>query len=174
LDHCRPKLPSAICVACGLAAAVLSATTIFAMADQVKRVPMGASPSRDPFCRDYANRTVGQVKESERLRCGFRGARWDTNFDRHWQWCMGRKSNDLPNSEIAARSQELEDCMAVKRGAVITKPPVSAKDVTAPSAVTKPPVSSEDVTAPVDPADLGIKNKRPAGSVLKKPPSEPH
>lgn len=173
MDHCRPKLPSAICVACGLAAAVLSATTIFAMADQVKRVPMGASPSRDPFCRDYANRTVGQVKESERLRCGFRGARWDTNFDRHWQWCMGRKS-DMPNSEIAARSQELEDCIAAKRGAVITKPPVSMKDVTAPSAVTKPPVSSEDVTAPVDPADLGIKNKRPADSVLKRPPSEPH
>jgi hypothetical protein len=63
------------------------------------------------FCQDYAGRAVAAVAESTQLGCGKSGDRWIPDYLPHANWCISLNGDrTLPNSETAARSQELYEC----------------------------------------------------------------
>ena len=67
------------------------------------------SPNKDKACREYANRALAQNRTNLKLRCGFTGPRWHSNYDSHYQWCM-RASPQLRISETRARARQLAQC----------------------------------------------------------------
>ncbi len=65
-----------------------------------------ASPG---FCDRYARTAIGQNQENSSRRCGFRGARWQSNYDNHYNWCR-RVNRAVANSETNARVSQLRQC----------------------------------------------------------------
>lgn len=69
------------------------------------------SNQRDAYCRRYAQAAVNQQSQNLRQRCGFRGARWHTNFQSHKNWCMN-VNNASADRENRARFNALRQCSA--------------------------------------------------------------
>ncbi|MCP5266926.1 MAG: hypothetical protein H6934_12490 [Burkholderiaceae bacterium] len=72
----------------------------------------GSSAGR---CRDYANTAVRQNQANLNRRCGFKGARWQSSFNVHYNWCRG-VSPSAANGETQARNQQLAQCGARSTG----------------------------------------------------------
>jgi len=60
-------------------------------------------------CDAYARVAVWQNKDNTRRECGYRGRLWNSNYDKHFQWCRR-----VPPSEAeaanSARSKALKQC----------------------------------------------------------------
>lgn len=65
--------------------------------------------TNEGYCNAYAKRAVNAHKQNVRNRCGFRGARWHGNYDRHYQWCL-RVPKNTAESESKGRQQQLKGC----------------------------------------------------------------
>jgi len=67
----------------------------------------------DPgFCRQYAQAALNQVRGGlSNPACGglLRGARWSSDFDVHYEWCLGASFGDA-GAERDARSRFLKGC----------------------------------------------------------------
>ena len=61
------------------------------------------------FCNDYAQRAVNQQSRNKQSGCGFKGARWQLNFQNHFNWCM-KVSKGKANGERNARKKQLSQC----------------------------------------------------------------
>lgn len=62
----------------------------------------------DP-CDQYARTAVSQNEENIRKGCGYRGAKWHSNYESHLRWCRGASQNEA-DAAIKARSNALFDC----------------------------------------------------------------
>jgi hypothetical protein len=62
-------------------------------------------------CRIYSNAAQSQIAENFRFRCGYKGARWDTNPDLHYWWCrlLNRRASIL--KELRNREMDLQRCV---------------------------------------------------------------
>jgi hypothetical protein len=63
------------------------------------------------FCQAYANQAVSQNAQNVKLRCGFTGGRWQSDFQRHYNWCRKAPAGNV-NGESRARSAGLDKCQA--------------------------------------------------------------
>ena len=62
-------------------------------------------------CVAYAERAVGQYRESHSLGCGYSGGRWSNDYQGHYDWCLGATQQATDN-EDKARMDGLEACRA--------------------------------------------------------------
>ena len=74
-------------------------------------VDHGDGRGQTAFCVKYAAQSVQAQVKNLRERCGFRGARWNVNFARHYQFCM-RVSRRESNAETLARKDMIESCVS--------------------------------------------------------------
>lgn len=63
----------------------------------------------EAVCRQYAMAAVSSFQESNALRCGFTNARWQSNFDAHFNWCRTAPAQWLKN-EKEFRENQLRVC----------------------------------------------------------------
>jgi hypothetical protein len=60
-------------------------------------------------CSAYASASVRQARIARRLGCGFRGARWTTNYRAHLRWCRKVPARES-DREIRIRDRFLDRC----------------------------------------------------------------
>ena len=60
-------------------------------------------------CRAYADQATSHENTNRERDCGFVGDRWSTNWNGHFQWCLGAATWQL-DSENGARSGDLNRC----------------------------------------------------------------
>jgi len=60
-------------------------------------------------CDEYARVAVSQNEQNFRRRCGFTGPRWTSDYNAHYQWCLGVQW-EAADSESRAREHELQQC----------------------------------------------------------------
>ena len=60
-------------------------------------------------CDAYARVAVWQNKENIRRECGYRGRLWNSNYDKHFQWCRGVAASEAEAANTA-RSNALRQC----------------------------------------------------------------
>ena len=89
--------------------------------------PFKAAPSAERVsqCQAYRAKIVAQLAENKKLKCGFSGARWATNPDEHFTWCLNLAQADTKhiNSEDNHRAQALAGCAQAKAKATPPAPP---------------------------------------------------
>lgn len=64
-------------------------------------------------CRNYAQTAVDQHAENLSLNCGFQGARWNGDFQRHRNWCRTVGDN-ARTRETDVREQRLQQCRVAR------------------------------------------------------------
>jgi hypothetical protein len=69
----------------------------------------GQQGDKRPFCQSYAQTAVSQNEENLRKKCGYAGGRWNSNYDAHFDWCMGIDKG-AADSETNIRYEELKKC----------------------------------------------------------------
>lgn len=81
-----------------------------ARADELRRCRSGDSEGdRAEACSDYAQTTMGQIREARRLGCGFSGSRWQPSRTAHYEWCMSVRRSER-DAETRAREASLDRC----------------------------------------------------------------
>ena len=60
-------------------------------------------------CNIYALVAIGQQNANASSNCGFVGARWQTNYNAHYNWCRNTPKN-VARAETQARMQQLRSC----------------------------------------------------------------
>jgi hypothetical protein len=62
-------------------------------------------------CRIYSNAAQSQAGDNFQFRCGYKGARWDTNPEIHYWWCrlLNRRASIL--KELRNREMDLQRCL---------------------------------------------------------------
>lgn len=71
-------------------------------------VQAGGEPGK---CSAYAHQAVGQNEDNLRRGCGYSGARWQSNYDNHYNWCMvDGWMMDGTTHESRARAEDLSKC----------------------------------------------------------------
>lgn len=71
--------------------------------------PFAAFAGDDIACALYAQTAVAQNKENISKGCGFTGPRWNSDYSRHMNWCMG-VSLAQSESENKVRTKALNNC----------------------------------------------------------------
>ena len=69
----------------------------------------------DEACNTYAETAVQQARAARKRDCGYDGSRWNTDFSRHYQWCLRVSPYDR-EAEEATRERALDRCMAAGGG----------------------------------------------------------
>jgi len=91
-----------------------------------------ASAAGDPGqCSAYAKGAVAQNDEALRRKCGFGGARWQSNYDAHYGWCMvdgwmfnGTQHENQARAEALSKCQPKPDAASGAKPATATGPGV--------------------------------------------------
>lgn len=60
-------------------------------------------------CRAYADQATSHQNANRARDCGFVGDRWSTNWNGHFQWCLGASTAQL-DAENGGRSNDLSRC----------------------------------------------------------------
>jgi hypothetical protein len=76
-------------------------------AELPKATPALSTPNAE-FCNSYASEAVARAEQGK--KCGFTGARWDSNKQTHVAWCMQQKAQQQVWSEDSERKGQLADC----------------------------------------------------------------
>jgi hypothetical protein len=78
-------------------------------------IATGTQAATSGECREYAGRAVQDYKTTikvEKCAPGATGARWQANYDNHYQWCLAAPGSWL-RSEAQARNDYKVKCGAV-------------------------------------------------------------
>ena len=75
-------------------------------------LPPGELQTTKQACADYAKAAVAQVAENVKLGCGFSGGRWSSDYQTHYNWCLGAGAQAAAESK--ARQAELAACQRQK------------------------------------------------------------
>ncbi len=68
-----------------------------------------ASAAGPAFCTQYAATAVAQQGRNRALGCGYRGPRWHSRWQLHFNWCLGVPAWQA-NRETRVRRQRLRAC----------------------------------------------------------------
>lgn len=69
-------------------------------------------------CRQYAEKAVQQYNESIKRGCKYTGARWNGNYETHYQWCLSIRGEYVRyNAETQVRKNGLQKCSSPGRRA---------------------------------------------------------
>ena len=68
-------------------------------------------PSYIYHCANYAGKAVRQNNAQIKLGCGFSGARWQSNYAPHKNWCDHVADRSLPGFEDRERKRYLIACV---------------------------------------------------------------
>lgn len=79
-------------------------------------------------CADYANLAVDANRQNVQLGCGYTGARWHSNYQAHYDACVGFNLQQI-QGETAGRAQDLASCK--QRLAAANPPPAPTVRVVA-------------------------------------------
>jgi hypothetical protein len=77
----------------------------------------GGGGGASAVCRNYATAAVNHNRQNIARRCGYRGARWQSNYANHYNWCV-RTSQNMRNYEHNQRVAALRRCGAGGGGAI--------------------------------------------------------
>lgn len=67
------------------------------------------------YCERYSTTAVAAAIENRNLACGGTGGRWTTDYQRHFDWCIGQDRDwTVADAETAARAEELESCRSAQ------------------------------------------------------------
>ncbi|MCI0563025.1 MAG: hypothetical protein MN733_31495 [Nitrososphaera sp.] len=88
------------------------------LAASVAMMPARATQTSTHYeCNQYAEKAIQQYKENLDRGCNYAGARWDGNYDTHYQWCLSvRGKYSRYNAETQARKNDLSSCHASSLG----------------------------------------------------------
>lgn len=67
-------------------------------------------------CQAYAQQAVGAADAASANACGFAGGAWSTTYAGHFNWCLTAPQS-ARDQETAARSNQLQGCIAAKQAA---------------------------------------------------------
>ena len=70
----------------------------------------GGKRSASAACERYARTAVEQNDENLKRSCGYRGVRWQSDYEVHYRWCLAVNDPRLAERESAIRAQALERC----------------------------------------------------------------
>ena len=78
--------------------------------------PLGPTPAsvqavKGQVCGNYANAAIAAVQQEQQLGCGYNGGRWSTDYQAHYNACMGFDQGTIDN-ETNGRNQDLAACKA--------------------------------------------------------------
>jgi hypothetical protein len=76
-----------------------------------QRGPLGYLDGTREGCRIYSEIAQSQTEENRRYRCGYAGARWDTNPELHFWWCRLVRPRTTIIAELRSREMDLERCL---------------------------------------------------------------
>jgi|CXWL01.1.fsa_nt_gi hypothetical protein len=85
--------------------------------DRVGKTALGRRPGigATDYCERYSTTAVAAEIENRNLACGGTGGRWTTDYQAHFDWCLGQNGErSTPDAETAARAETLESCRAAK------------------------------------------------------------
>lgn len=96
--------------------------------EQVPRLDRPTGRARTPEsnakrCVMYSRLAITQNELATEHNCGFRGPRWSSVYDHHYNWCVAR-TDDMDDFETSERQKQLRACsarptrMMVRPGAV--------------------------------------------------------
>ncbi len=80
----------------------------------VKRVVQRTRPNKAERCANYAEEALEQQDKTLSRRCNLRGNRWQSNYRKHYRWCMGG-SRRAAERETVARNDQLQECRDNRR-----------------------------------------------------------
>lgn len=83
---------------------------VFELTAWRRKFDFSEEDARGATCERYARMAVAQNEENLRRRCGYTGARWQSDFRGHYEWCMAGSNHRLAERENAARDRELRRC----------------------------------------------------------------
>jgi hypothetical protein len=64
-------------------------------------------------CETYAKTAIKQQAKNLEKNCGLKGARWQSDYDIHYNWCVsGNNYKTAAPNETRARQQALDQCIA--------------------------------------------------------------
>lgn len=66
-------------------------------------------PGADKRCNIYAHIAVAQNEANQAIGCNLSGSRWNSDYNRHYQWCL-QVDEDIAKSEMMARMNQLTQC----------------------------------------------------------------
>jgi hypothetical protein len=75
----------------------------------------GRHGGRKNFCEKYAESAVDQSRQNSRRGCGYTGDRWNSNYQKHFKWCMS-VDRETADSEAGARADDIGRCDSGGRG----------------------------------------------------------
>lgn len=104
-------------------------------------------------CNLYAHMAVNHQHQNRNRRCGYKGARWSTNWQHHFGWCM-KAGKAKAHSETKARQNALKACKpkeTPKSKVRPTKPPTSKPQPTTPGATPRPLTPPQQTTPGIAP-----------------------
>jgi hypothetical protein len=67
-------------------------------------------------CNRYAAMAVEQNDENRKRSCGYTGARWQSEPEYHFRWCIEDNNQRLADRETEARARALEECGRADQG----------------------------------------------------------
>ena len=67
------------------------------------------------WCDSYAKRAIEQNEENIRNRCDFRGKRWQSDYNNHYNWCRSAAKRSA-DSETRKRDKDLQNCIRGREG----------------------------------------------------------
>lgn len=87
---------------------IMSALLALGMLSSLSSFSWAADPAT---CEVYARNAVAANDRAVRMGCGFASsnARWQSNYNNHYGWCLGAGSGALV-SEAAARDADMRPC----------------------------------------------------------------
>jgi len=82
-----------------------------ALGNRTQEAPAGftCKSTRNPLCEQYARRAVSMNQENLNRNCRYTGARWTSDYQGHYNWCI-KAPRSTVDSETRAREGELKNC----------------------------------------------------------------
>ena len=75
---------------------------------EINETPI-AYAADDMYCTQYAKEAVAQNQKNLTRRCGFTGGRWQSDYNKHYSWCI-KVAGTVAQSETKARQNSLSGC----------------------------------------------------------------
>jgi hypothetical protein len=87
-----------------------------ALGSRTQEIPAGftCKSTRNPLCEQYARRAVSMNQENLNKNCRFTGARWTSDYQGHYNWCITAQRS-VVDSETRAREGELKNCQVKQK-----------------------------------------------------------
>jgi hypothetical protein len=108
-------------------AALLATSASFATGNNISGSIGKPNPTamKQIECGAYADTAVKQNQQAINNKCGFKGNRWTSNRDSHYNWCMHGNNLKFTKQETANRAKDINNCPKIATKVAILPPNLS-------------------------------------------------